>query len=77
MNSLPLFLEVLLEKLNAKERAALIKAAALERAEVNAWQKLEACGEEAGAGTEEAEAAEGVAALSAACRKRRASRCST
>jgi tRNA nucleotidyltransferase (CCA-adding enzyme) len=42
MNSLPLFLEVLMEKLNAKERAALIKTAELGRAEVNAWQKIEA-----------------------------------
>jgi tRNA nucleotidyltransferase (CCA-adding enzyme) len=42
MNSLPLFLEVLMEKLNAKEQAAVIKAASLERAEVNAWQKIEA-----------------------------------
>ena len=41
MNSLPLFLSVLLENLNAKDRAALLKNAALERAEVNAWQKLE------------------------------------
>jgi tRNA nucleotidyltransferase (CCA-adding enzyme) len=42
MHSLPLFLTVLLENLNAKERTALIKNAALGRAEVNAWQKLEA-----------------------------------
>jgi tRNA nucleotidyltransferase (CCA-adding enzyme) len=41
MNSLPLFLSVLLENLNAKDRAALIKNAMLDRAEVNAWQKLE------------------------------------
>jgi tRNA nucleotidyltransferase (CCA-adding enzyme) len=40
MNSLPLFLEVLMEKLNAKERADLIKTATLERSEVNAWQKI-------------------------------------
>jgi tRNA nucleotidyltransferase (CCA-adding enzyme) len=40
MNSLPLFLEVLMEKLNAKERAAVIKAASLSRADVNAWQKI-------------------------------------
>ena len=32
MNSLPLFLSVLMEKLNAKERAALIKTAVLDRA---------------------------------------------
>jgi tRNA nucleotidyltransferase/poly(A) polymerase len=41
MHSLPLFLSVLLENLNAKDRAALIKNAALERGEVAAWQKLE------------------------------------
>jgi tRNA nucleotidyltransferase (CCA-adding enzyme) len=41
MNSLPLFLSVLLENLNAKESAALIKNAMLERSEVAAWQKLE------------------------------------
>jgi len=41
MNSLPLFLSVLLEHLNAKDRAALIKNAMLDRAEVAAWQKLE------------------------------------
>ena len=42
VNGLPLFLSVLMEKLNAKERADLIKAAALTRPEVNAWQKLDA-----------------------------------
>jgi tRNA nucleotidyltransferase/poly(A) polymerase len=42
VHSLPLFLSVLLEKLNAKERAALINAAELTKAEVNAWQKLDA-----------------------------------
>jgi tRNA nucleotidyltransferase/poly(A) polymerase len=42
MHSLPLFLTVLMEKLNAKERTALLKAAALERTEIAAWQKLEA-----------------------------------
>ncbi len=41
MHSLPLFLSVLLENLNAKDRTALIKNAALERSEVAAWQKLE------------------------------------
>ncbi len=41
MNSLPLFLEVLFEKLNAKDRAALIKTASIGRAEINSWQKLE------------------------------------
>src|ERR1035438_1818719 len=40
MHSLPLFLSVLLENLNAKDRAALTNAV-LERAEVAAWQKLE------------------------------------
>ncbi len=42
VNGLPLFLNVLMEKLNAKERADLIKAAALTRSEVTAWQKLDA-----------------------------------
>ena len=41
MHSLPLFLSVLLENLNAKDRTALIKNASLERGEVAAWQKLE------------------------------------
>jgi tRNA nucleotidyltransferase (CCA-adding enzyme) len=41
MHSMPLFLSVLMENLNAKDRTALIKNAALERAEVSAWQKLE------------------------------------
>jgi tRNA nucleotidyltransferase/poly(A) polymerase len=41
MNSLPLFLSVLVDKLNAKEHAAFVKAAALTKAEVGAWQKLE------------------------------------
>ena len=40
MNSMPLFLEVLLEKLNSKEQNALIKTAGLTRPEVNAWQKI-------------------------------------
>ena len=68
MNSLPLFLTVLLEKLNAKERTALIAAAALGKSEVAAWQKLEARGEEAGEGVEESEAAKGFAALSGAAK---------
>ena len=42
IHPLPLFLNVLLEKLNAKERADLIKTAALTKAEVNASQKLDA-----------------------------------
>lgn len=41
MHSLPLFLSVLLENLNAKDRTALMKNAALDRGEVAAWQKLE------------------------------------
>jgi len=42
MNSLPLFLGVLMEKLNAKEAAALIKNTGLSKAEAGAPQKLEA-----------------------------------
>jgi tRNA nucleotidyltransferase/poly(A) polymerase len=42
IHAMPLFLEVLFAKLNAKERAALIKAADISRAEVAAWQKLAA-----------------------------------
>lgn len=41
LHPLPLFLDVLMEKLNAKERAALIKAADLSRSEVAAWQRLD------------------------------------
>jgi tRNA nucleotidyltransferase/poly(A) polymerase len=41
MQSLPLFLSVLMENLNAKDRAALIKNTVLDRTEVAAWQKLE------------------------------------
>jgi tRNA nucleotidyltransferase (CCA-adding enzyme) len=41
MNSISLFLHVLLEKLNAKERAGFIKSATLTKAEISAWQKLE------------------------------------
>lgn len=41
MNSVPLFLSVLFENLNAKERGALIKNTALGRAEITAFQKLE------------------------------------
>ena len=37
-----LFLNVLAEKLNAKQGAALIVSTGLERAEVEAWQKLDA-----------------------------------
>jgi tRNA nucleotidyltransferase (CCA-adding enzyme) len=39
-----LFLNVLGEKLTSKERAALVKNVAIPRADVNAWQKLEARG---------------------------------
>jgi tRNA nucleotidyltransferase/poly(A) polymerase len=42
MNAMPLFLGILVEKLNAKESAALIKNAAIGKAEVTASQKLEA-----------------------------------
>src|ERR1700676_4522764 len=42
IHPLPLFLNVLFEKLNAKERADLIKAAGLTKAEVAAAQKLDA-----------------------------------
>ena len=42
IHSLPLFLNVLLEKLNAKERAEIIKAAEITKAETTASQKLEA-----------------------------------
>jgi hypothetical protein len=42
MNTLSLFLEVLLEHLSAKDRTALLKTVSLERAEINAWQKLAA-----------------------------------
>jgi len=42
MNAMPLFLAVLMEELNAKERSALMKAAEITKAEVHAWQKLEA-----------------------------------
>ncbi len=41
IHALPLFLNVLLEKLNAKERAALIKTAGITKAEVNGSQKLD------------------------------------
>ncbi len=40
IHAMPLFLAVLLEKLNAKEKAALIKSAALTKAEVNASLKI-------------------------------------
>jgi tRNA nucleotidyltransferase/poly(A) polymerase len=41
MHSLPLFLTVLLENLNAKDRATLLKNVVLDRADVYARQKLE------------------------------------
>ncbi|MEQ1947088.1 MAG: hypothetical protein ABL995_07855, partial [Bryobacteraceae bacterium] len=42
LNALPLFLNVLLEKLNPKERAAVCKAAEISKAEQSAAQKLDA-----------------------------------
>jgi len=42
IQNLPLFLEVLLENLNAKERAAFLKATDLTKGEIGAWQKLPA-----------------------------------
>jgi len=42
INTMPLFLQVLFEKLNAKERAALIAAAELTKAEATAPEKLAA-----------------------------------
>ncbi|MGD1093895.1 MAG: hypothetical protein ABSB35_18150 [Bryobacteraceae bacterium] len=41
LNSLPLFLSVLMEKLSAKERTELARTAGLEKSEITAWQKLE------------------------------------
>ena len=41
IHAMPLFLGILFEKLNAKERAALIQSAELNKAEVNSVQKLE------------------------------------
>jgi tRNA nucleotidyltransferase (CCA-adding enzyme) len=40
INPLPLFLTVLLEKLNAKEQSAFLKASGLGKPDMNAWQKL-------------------------------------
>jgi tRNA nucleotidyltransferase (CCA-adding enzyme) len=42
IHGLPLFLAILFEELNSKEQTALVKAAALTRAEVNGIEKLEA-----------------------------------
>ncbi len=42
INSMPLFLSVLLEKLTSRERSELIKAAALSKPEISAWQRMEA-----------------------------------
>jgi hypothetical protein len=42
IHAMPLFLTILFENLNAKERAALIKSAALTRAEANGEQKIAA-----------------------------------
>ncbi len=41
MNSMPVFLKILMEKLNAKERAELIQSAALEKKDIAASLKLE------------------------------------
>jgi tRNA nucleotidyltransferase (CCA-adding enzyme) len=41
LNSVPLFLTVLMEKLSSKERTELAKTAGLEKSEILAWQKLE------------------------------------
>ena len=41
LHPMPLFLSVLMEKLNAKERTELIHAADITRSEIAAWQKLE------------------------------------
>jgi tRNA nucleotidyltransferase (CCA-adding enzyme) len=41
IESLPLFLAVMMEKLNAKERSALMAATALTKSEAAAWHKLE------------------------------------
>lgn len=41
VENLPLFLNVLTEKLNPKEKVAFIKAVGLPKADVDAWQKLE------------------------------------
>lgn len=41
MQSLPLFLSVLMEKLDSKERSELAAAAGLEKAELAAWQRLD------------------------------------
>jgi hypothetical protein len=42
VNALPLFLSVLLEKRNAKDRQELIRVAELTKEEAGDWQKLEA-----------------------------------
>ena len=41
LNAMPLFLLILTEKLNAKERSALTKNTVLSRSDITAWQKLE------------------------------------
>jgi len=41
IDAMPLFLSVLMEKLNAKERTALIKAAAIDKRDVAAWHRLD------------------------------------
>jgi tRNA nucleotidyltransferase (CCA-adding enzyme) len=42
LSAMPLFLAILMEELNPKERSALAKAAELTKSEIAAWQKLEA-----------------------------------
>src|SRR5579863_238050 len=41
LNAMPLFLLILTEKLNAKERSALAKNTVLSRSDITVWQKLE------------------------------------
>ena len=42
VNNLPLFLSLVTEKLNAREKAALVRATGLRPSDVSAWHKLEA-----------------------------------
>ena len=58
------FLYALTEKLNAKEKQALIKAAEMTKADVDPWQKLEAARQEAGNGAAVAAHPQGFAGLS-------------
>jgi hypothetical protein len=41
VDNMPLFLSLLAEKLNAREKSGLIRATGLRRSQVSAWQKLE------------------------------------